>query len=91
MKIFGIQFNVKREPRQGQRIAVIEASLANQGDILKAVVEQLDLVGKKAEATRRKVYREAELPGGEPPGPAPAPVPVADPWALLKPGDPPPM
>ena len=90
MKIFGISFHIRREPGPWSRLSVIEESLAGHDTILHTVVDRLVLVEKKAEATRRKVYRDEEppaVPDQAPPGPEvgkPAPVSSEN----IKPGDP---
>lgn len=65
MKIFGFQLSVKRQPGPGPRLSVIEESLTSHDQVLHSLYERLGVVEKKAEATRRKVYRDDE-------GPAPA-------------------
>jgi len=62
MKIFGLNISVKRQPGPGSRLAVIEESLASHDQVLHALYERLGVVEKKAEATRRKVYRDGEEP-----------------------------
>ena len=62
MKIFGFQLSVKKQPGPGLRLAVIEESLQSHDQVLHQVVDRLREVEKKAEATRRKVYRDNEEP-----------------------------
>ena len=62
MKVFGFQLSVKRQPGPGARLAVIEESLAGHEGILHTIVDRLVVVERKAEATRRKVYRDEEEP-----------------------------
>jgi len=62
MKILGLNISVKRQPGPGSRLAVIEESLAGHEQILHTIVDRLVIVEKKAEATRRKVYRDEEEP-----------------------------
>ena len=75
MKILGFQLSVKRQPGPGSRLSVIEESQAGHEAILHTIVDRLVVVEKKAEATRRKVYRDEEEPAptdqpGVPPSPA---------------------
>ncbi len=59
MRFFGIKFTIKREPRPPKGLPVILASVQEaMVDWLKAYEVRLDLLEKKAEATRRKVYRD---------------------------------
>ena len=62
MKILGLNISIKRQPGLGSRLAVIEESLTGHEQILHALVDRLVVVEKKAEATRRKVYRDLEEP-----------------------------
>jgi len=75
MKIFGLNISIKKQPGPGSRLAVIEESLTGHEQILHTIVDRLVIVEKKAEATRRKVYRDLEEPvpeDGKPPEKAPA-------------------
>ena len=62
MKILGLNISIKRQPGPGSRLAVIEESLTGHEQILHTIVDRLVVVEKKAEATRRKVYRDGEEP-----------------------------
>ena len=74
---------MKKQPGPGSRLAVIEESQAGHEQILHTIVDRLVLVEKKAEATRRKVYRDDEEPAPkDQQEPAPA-VPAEN----LQPGD----
>ena len=83
MKIFGFQLSVKKQPGPGSRMAVIEESLGSHEQVLHTLVERLVLVERKAEATRRKVYRDTEEPVAEE-GKESPPAPSLD---DLQPGD----
>ena len=90
MKIFGFQLSVKKQPGPGARLVVIEESLASHDQVLHSLYERLGVVEKKAEATRRKVYRDGEEPAptdqpAQPAQPEAAPAPSLD---NLGPGDP---
>ena len=82
MKIFGLNISIKKQPGPGTRLAVIEESLESHKQFLEAIAGRLVQVEKKAEATRRKVYRDGEeqAPLDQP---EPAPVKFED----LQPGD----
>lgn len=60
MRILGLNISVKRQPRQETRLVVLEQSLESHEQVLHAVVDRLGIVERKAEATRRKVYRDGE-------------------------------
>ncbi len=83
MKIFGIQISVKKQPGSGSRLAVIEESLASHKKFIEAIADRLVQVEKKAEATRRKVYRDGEEPAPDTTPQEPAPLKLED----LQPGD----
>lgn len=84
MRIFGFSFHIKREPGREPRLRVIEESLESHKEVINTLIDRLGIVEKKAEATRRKVYRdgeEPETPVDQPADPKPEPV-------HLGPGDP---
>ncbi len=62
MKFLWFNISVKRQPRPGARLAVIEESLESHKQFIEAIAGRLVQVEKKAEATRRKVYRDEEEP-----------------------------
>ena len=62
MNIFGLSLSVKKQPGPSSRLAVIEVSLTGHEQILHTMLDRLGVVEKKAEATRRKVYRDEEGP-----------------------------
>ncbi|MBA7577921.1 hypothetical protein ES708_19777 [subsurface metagenome] len=83
MKILGFNISIKRQPGPGSRLAVIEESLASHKQFLEAIADRLVQVEKKAEATRRKVYRDGEEPAPDTTPQEPAPLKFED----LQPGD----
>lgn len=86
MKIFGLNISIKRQPGPGERLSVIEASLTGHEQIINTIVDRLVQVEKKAEATRRKVYRDEE--GSVSPTPTGETEPVQAPKVEdLQPGD----
>ncbi|GAI71654.1 unnamed protein product, partial [marine sediment metagenome] len=64
-------------------LAVIEESLGSHKQFIEAIADRLVQVEKKAEATRRKVYRDEEGSGSPTPTGEPEPVQIPE----LQPGD----
>lgn len=83
MKFLGFNWSIKRQPGPGSRLAVIEQSLDSHKQFLEAIADRLVQVEKKAEATRRKVYRDGEEPVPETTTQEPAPLKLED----MQPGD----
>jgi len=83
MKFLGLNISIKRQPGPGSRLSVIEESLESHKQFLEAIADRLVQVEKKAEATRRKVYRDGEEPAPDATPQEPAPLKFED----LQPGD----
>lgn len=76
MKIFGFSIHFQRQPGPWARLTVMEESITSHMELLGEIVNRLREVEKKAEATRRKVYRDEEPAGeGQKPDGEQAPLP----------------